>query len=676
MADRFWVGGSGTWDTTNTTNWSATTGGAGGASVPGTADSVVFDANSGTGFTVTVATGYNPSVVSVAGGTATVTLNLNDQTLTAQTFTFSGAPTGVVRTLAWGTSGQIIITGFNTTVFTTQTDNNLTCTGSRNVVFTYSGSTGTRQIGTPPITNIATNSLNYFIQGGTDTVTMQGASGITVRNLDLTGFGGTFTTNQMFAYGNVTLSAGMTLTAVPTTWNFRGPSGGTQTLTSAGLTLPVGITIATVSNTGTVLLADNLTIDSSRTLTLTGGTLNLNNRTANIGLFSSNGSNVRSIAFGNTFGQINVTTRIGAAWNGATATNFSYTGTGQVNFTSSAAAGLFGTRTITHGSSAGGSFATKAPPMYIYNGVENDAAAVEGQFTDIVFAPFTTNNVRLSVGTRTIYGNLILAPTQTLNGGASITTFAGSSTQTFDSAGSTSNFPITVGNGTSTGTVTLANAVTTGSARAITLTSGTLDLQGFALSTGSFVTSGSNVRAINMSNATLDLTGTGIVFTAAISTNLTLITANSTVLLSDDTTAARIFVTGNQTYNNVIIGGNTATSNTTFTGNATFNTLSSTKTVPHTVRFTAGSTTTMENFTVTGTAGNIVTITSDTANQHNLVYTGGGTVNTVDYLDISYSNASPAVDTWYPGVNSINSGNNAGWMFPVPASSSNFFLLF
>lgn len=47
MADRYWVGGSGTWDSSSTTNWSTTSGGAGGASVPTSADNVIFDSNSG-----------------------------------------------------------------------------------------------------------------------------------------------------------------------------------------------------------------------------------------------------------------------------------------------------------------------------------------------------------------------------------------------------------------------------------------------------------------------------------------------------------------------------------------------------------------------------------------------------------------------------------------------------
>jgi hypothetical protein len=52
MANRFWVGGTGNWDAT-TTHWSATSGGAAGASVPILTDDVYFDANSGGG-TVTV----------------------------------------------------------------------------------------------------------------------------------------------------------------------------------------------------------------------------------------------------------------------------------------------------------------------------------------------------------------------------------------------------------------------------------------------------------------------------------------------------------------------------------------------------------------------------------------------------------------------------------------------
>jgi hypothetical protein len=49
VANRFWVGGAGTWDNVSTAHWSTSSGGAGGASVPQRTDTAVFDANSGGG---------------------------------------------------------------------------------------------------------------------------------------------------------------------------------------------------------------------------------------------------------------------------------------------------------------------------------------------------------------------------------------------------------------------------------------------------------------------------------------------------------------------------------------------------------------------------------------------------------------------------------------------------
>ena len=49
MATRYWVGGTGDWDASDTTHWSDSSGGAGGQSVPGSSDSVIFDSSSGGG---------------------------------------------------------------------------------------------------------------------------------------------------------------------------------------------------------------------------------------------------------------------------------------------------------------------------------------------------------------------------------------------------------------------------------------------------------------------------------------------------------------------------------------------------------------------------------------------------------------------------------------------------
>jgi hypothetical protein len=83
MANRYWRGGSGTWGST-TTNWSATSGGSGGASVPVAGDSVFFTL--GTTYTVTFAGGTNFSVTDFTVSAGNVTFN----TVTQMNLTISG----------------------------------------------------------------------------------------------------------------------------------------------------------------------------------------------------------------------------------------------------------------------------------------------------------------------------------------------------------------------------------------------------------------------------------------------------------------------------------------------------------------------------------------------------------------------------------------------------------
>jgi hypothetical protein len=72
VAARYWVtGGSGLWNNTN--NWSTTSGGASGASVPSTADIAYFDANSPSGITLNVEIDVGGFDTSGWTGTITVT---------------------------------------------------------------------------------------------------------------------------------------------------------------------------------------------------------------------------------------------------------------------------------------------------------------------------------------------------------------------------------------------------------------------------------------------------------------------------------------------------------------------------------------------------------------------------------------------------------------------------
>jgi hypothetical protein len=136
------------------------------------------------------------------------------------------------------------------------------------------------------------------------------------------------------------------------------------------------------------------------------------------------------------------------------------------------------------------------------------------------------------------------------------------------------------------------------------------------------------------------LTSTGLIWGTATTTGLTFNAGTSKIALTNTTTTVRSFSGGGLTFYNLEIGGATGTSTFTVIGSNTFNIISSTKTVAHTLLFTAATTTTVADFTVKGTAGNIVTIGSATAAVHNLVKTGGGDIS-VNYMNISQSNASP-----------------------------------
>ena len=95
MANRYWVGSTGTWTLTLTTNWSASSGGAGGASAPTAVDNVYFDLNSNAfTCTVTVLTATCASL-NVLGISKPITLNLG--TLYTNTLTVYG-PINVATT--------------------------------------------------------------------------------------------------------------------------------------------------------------------------------------------------------------------------------------------------------------------------------------------------------------------------------------------------------------------------------------------------------------------------------------------------------------------------------------------------------------------------------------------------------------------------------------------------
>lgn len=129
MADRYWVGGTGNWDTTTTTHWSGTSGGAGGQSVPVDGDTVTLDGSSGGG-TVTLTANAICKIFFM--GSFTGTFNMNGYDFNCNYFSISGTGT---RTLTLG-SGTLILKGLTdyVDVFIATTTTNLTVTATTGTI--------------------------------------------------------------------------------------------------------------------------------------------------------------------------------------------------------------------------------------------------------------------------------------------------------------------------------------------------------------------------------------------------------------------------------------------------------------------------------------------------------------------------------------------------------------
>jgi hypothetical protein len=598
MATYYWVGGSGTWDASTTTNWALSSGGAGSAGFPTSSDSVIFDLNSGAAPVVTISAAVCSACTIGAPTSGTLTLAFGSSTLTASgnfsvTTTISVTGTGTI--ICAGTSptfagnnntfynvsftsaalGSTIITGANT--FNNLSQTSRSATGRRivqlnesqtvngtltlgasntsirrirvqsNVIgtqrtITLNGTlatladidfqdinaagtvatpwTGTRLgncLGNANITFDAPKNV-YRVGTGNWSATqwsLSSGSSVDTNNFPLaqdtaifdTGtVTGTHTFDQPWSVGaldcsalnvavtiatgstspaffkNLILDSDVTLTGTANLL-FAG-QGTTQTITSAGVSIPQSIFIE--SPNGTVQLQDNLTMGSTRTFTLTSGTLDLSNgnRTLSTGLFSSSNSNTRAIAFGT--GKITVTGNAAGVWDFRTATNFTYTGTSNVEFTY---AGAVGTRIIRHGDTAGGS-ETNAISVKVTAGTDVVSFTSQAFIKDADFTGYSG----AMTPTFNLYGNLIFSATQTISAGNTGITLAGTSgTQQITMNGLTYDRNMVV-NGIG-GTFAFQDAFTQGSTRTFTLTNGTLRLKNGVTSTvGSFVANNSSVK--------------------------------------------------------------------------------------------------------------------------------------------------------------------------------------
>ena len=491
MATYYWVGGTGTWNNSSTTNWSLLSGGIGGAGPPLSTDIVNFDTSSGTGTCTTAAgsacatatlnsatLGLTLGAAHTMSGTFTLTqgtLSLGSFKLTCNIFSSSNANT---RSIAFGT-GDITLTGNAATIFTTATATNFSVSGTPVINATYSGATSTRTISMGNMGEANAISLN--VTAGTDIVTLATSSG-SYKNVNFTGFSGSMNVNNSLnIFGNLTLSTGMTLNPSAPTLSFAATSG-IQNITSNNRSFDCNLNFNVVG--ATVQLVDNLTALSTRTVTFTAGDLHINNQTLSTGVFASNNSNTRTIDFKS--GNITVTGNSATVWTTSNSTGLSVLGTPTVNATYS---GSTGTRTITTSNST-----TDATAINFNVSAGTDTVALGQRYGTLNFTGFSgtlTNTARF------IYRNLIISSGMTCTAGANATTFAGTSvTQQITTNNQTLDFPLSF-NGVGS-TFAFQDALTQGSTRAFTITEGTVQLKSGVTSTvGSFVANSANPKTLS-----------------------------------------------------------------------------------------------------------------------------------------------------------------------------------
>lgn len=689
---RYWRGGTGTWDATTQTNWAATSGGAGPASVPTSADAVVFDTlSNATAYTVTcTATQLRCASLTIAGplsgnltfaGTAPLAIHGN-VTLPA---------TGMTRTY----NGSITLTGSATgKTFTT---NNVVLASSTEVNGVGCGWT----LGSSTTFGNALTVTNGSFDTGNFSLSLSGLSSSNTNTRSITFGTSTITSSSTFTLStttNLTFSAGSSTinnSVASTTMNLGGLSFGTFNFTSTSVgTIAINgantfTNLSMVGQTSSSLANFSFSSDQTitGTLTISAGTdatmRNLlqsdalgTTRTLTCGSVSAQDADFRDITIAGAAAPYNASSlRVGDC-KGNSGITFP---AGVPKYWNLAAGGNWG-GAIAWATTSGGTPAINNFPL------AQDTAWIEStgltsgntitmnanyNVGTINMAGRTTNTMILATGTTTpfVYGNWINGSGCSFTGSGNIT-FSGRGSQTITSAGAAAfQAPFTVNS--PGGSVTLTDAISVSSS--LTITSGTFDANNKNVTISNAATnissSGSAVRTIAVGTGVWTLSGTSP-WVATTSTNLT-VTGSGTIKCISGST--KTFAGGGVAYTNITLDQGGA-GQLTISGNNTFGNITSTytATAAATINF-AGTTTTLSQFTAAGTAAKLLTIQGTSAASPATLITAGAIDS--NYITVNNVKSYATASTWYAGPNSTN-GGTLGWIFTAASRIGNFFRMF
>ena len=550
MADRYWILGTGTWSSTNTVNWSASSGGLGGASVPTASDNVFFDANSnvGTGaFTVTMANSprvCNDFTASGLDGTMTLagasigltvsgslTFQATNFTRTyTGTTTFNATTTGKTVTtngVAFGagvtfngvgggwTLGSAISLGSNTLTITNGTfDTSSSGNYAVTADFISSSNTNARTINLNASTITLSN--NFFVSFSTSTNLTLNAGTSTI---NCSGNGPTFAGGGLTYYNVAFTSAAQTASLITGANTFNNLTITGRTTVGIG-SLDIGAD-QTINGTFTVsagtasayrMRISSNTFNTTRTLTCAAVSLtDVDFRDITIAGAASPASGTR---LGDCKGNSGITF--------PAAKTVYYRQTGSANWGATGSGSWSAT--------SGGAFDATMFPLAQDTVVFPAATYPASGSTTTINANYnigtidmslrTSNTMTLATSTNipVVYGNWINGTGITISGSQQIS-FFGRTAQTITSAGR--SFTQSIFINSPSGTVQLQDAFTSGSTSGLTLTNGILDLQSYTLSIGSLSSSNSNTRTIAFGTGQITCTGTGTAWSTSTVTGLT-----------------------------------------------------------------------------------------------------------------------------------------------------------
>lgn len=294
FGQRYWVAtGTGNWN--NTANWSTTSGGAGGASVPGVADQVFFNGAGGANGNCNLNVAPTVAGISISGYSGTIDL-LGFTLTTTGTNTFSSGSvtnTGGAASLALNTTGT---TTFNGTIF------GANVTGTTGRLF-FNGSTFNGTVSVTKTDGNNDNSSGGNIFNGTTIITNNGSGQVLLGNGNRDQFNAstTFNNNGSYRFYFAQSHNGFTTTFTNLTLNTNKSGGTDQWSFFAAEGTNTGFTVSgnLIINCAGTLQSNHRFLNGAGSTATYGGTVTVNNSNTNTATDITLGSNGTSTYNGN-----------------------------------------------------------------------------------------------------------------------------------------------------------------------------------------------------------------------------------------------------------------------------------------------------------------------------------------------------------------------------------------